>query len=159
MAIKKSNEAVERYLRFYLLRRNDDFSEEEIASKLGFGAPQALYQQMRADKHPVCPTCGEFPVEEGHCETPATPRRQARKGGSEALQLPPAENAIKVIEDVLNDLLHRKRSHLKKREERLEGGRFIVERDYQRVSDGTTGGCGGRTALKRGGSVFARSTG
>src|SRR5918994_3206251 len=51
MAIEKANETVERYLQFYLLRRNDDYSEEEIASKLGFGSSQALYQQLRA-AHP-----------------------------------------------------------------------------------------------------------
>jgi hypothetical protein len=44
MDIKKQDERVERYLRFYLLRRNDEFSEDQIASKEGFGSPQALYQ-------------------------------------------------------------------------------------------------------------------
>jgi hypothetical protein len=71
MTLKKQDERVERYLRFYLLRRNDEYSEDEIASQLGFGSTQALYQQLRADKHPVCPICGALPVEEGHCESPA----------------------------------------------------------------------------------------
>jgi predicted DNA-binding protein YlxM (UPF0122 family) len=51
MSIEKANETVERYLQFYLLRRNDDYSEEEIAPKLGVGSSQALYQQLRA-AHP-----------------------------------------------------------------------------------------------------------
>src|SRR5215211_7323568 len=129
MTIQEPNEAVERYLQFYLLRRNDDYSEEQIASRLGFGSPQALYQQLRADKHPVCPICGALPVEEEHCEPPAAPKRQARKEGGEAVPLPPAENAIGLITQVLNGLLLFEVGKLKRRDERLKGGRFAVERE------------------------------
>jgi len=129
IAIKKQDERVDRYLKLYVLRRNDDYSEEKIASTLGFGSPQALYQQLRADKHPVCPICGALPVEEGHCEAPAPAKRQARKGGGEAVPLPPAENAIGLITQVLNRLLLFEVGKLKRREERLEGGRFVVERE------------------------------
>ena len=99
---------------------------------LGFGLPQALYQQLRTDKHPVCPVCGALPVEEDHCEPPATPKRQARKGGREAVQLPPAENAMRLFSGVLNKLLLFEVGKLKRREERLQSGRFVVEReDFQ----------------------------
>src|ERR671921_2579274 len=121
MTIEKSDDRVERYLQLYLLRRNHEYSEDQIASTLGFGSPRALYEQLRADKHPVCPICGALPVEEGHCTPLATPKRQARKGGSEALQLPSAEKAIRPIRRVLNHLLLFDVGKLKRRVERLEG--------------------------------------
>jgi hypothetical protein len=129
MAIKKQDESVERYLQVYLLRRKGNFSEEEIASKLEFGSPQALYQQLRADMHPVCPICGAFPVEEEHCKPPASEKRKARNGGGKASPLPPAENAMGLIEGVLQRLLLWEVSKLKRREERLEGRRFFVEHE------------------------------
>ena len=129
MGIEKQDERVERYLKLYLLRRNDQYSEDQIALNLGFGSPRALYEQLRADAHPVCPICGALPVEEGHCEPSAAPKRQAREGGSEALQLPPAENAMGLITQPLNRLLLFEVGKLKRREERLEGGRFVVERE------------------------------
>jgi hypothetical protein len=129
MTIKKPDERVQRYLKLYMLRRNDQYSEDQIASALGFGSPRALYKQLRTDKHPVCTICGALPVEERHCKPPTAPKRQVREGGSEASQLPPAENAMRLITPVLNHLLLFEVGKLKRREEHLEGGRFVVERE------------------------------
>src|ERR671921_488894 len=130
MTIEKSDDRVERYLQLYLLRRNHEYSEDQIASTLGFGSPRALYQQLRADKHPVCPICGALPVEEEHCESPAAPRRKAQQGEGEAVDLPPAANATNLFRKALDRLLADV-SGLQWRKEYFKDGRFSVERDLE----------------------------
>jgi hypothetical protein len=129
MTIKKQDEGVERYLQLYMLRRNDEYSEEKIASQLGFGSTQALYQQLRADKHPVCPICRALPVEEGHCESPVAPKRKAQQGEGEVVELPPAANATDLFRKALDRLLADV-GDLQWRKEYFQDGRFVAQRDY-----------------------------
>jgi hypothetical protein len=83
-----------RYLQ-YVTARLKDPSQEEIAHKLGFGSPKALYQRLRGDGYPVCAECGETPVTGEHCLPPR--KRAPAKGTGGTVALPPASGGSRPV--------------------------------------------------------------
>ncbi len=81
-----------RYIQLCVSRKQNS-SEEEIARRLKFGSPAALYRTLQQDGFPVCPICGTTTAGPKHCEPPATTRKRTATQGGEAKELPPAREA------------------------------------------------------------------
>ncbi len=85
-------------------------------------SPQALYQSLHRDGYPVCPDCGEQPVQPGHCREEA-PKRRPRKWGIPH-DLPPASAATSLFQERL-EALARAVENLPELVEVSQGGRFV----------------------------------
>jgi hypothetical protein len=142
VSIQKKNDKVERYLQYYLLGRNDEYEEGQVATTLGFGSCSALYEQLARDGFPVCPVCGETPAGSKHCKTPR--RRKPKPSDGEVVELPPARDSIPLFERVAGFRsddekprygfaigLHRLCEDLMHLEEELHGKRFVSNRVYR----------------------------
>jgi hypothetical protein len=103
VGIQKSPD--ERDLRYFKLitGRLEKIEDEDIAEALGFGSPTALYQQIRADGHSICPICGTTYVEDEHCKQTEKKRSGSAKG--EQIELPPAKEAAPLFRGALDKLL------------------------------------------------------
>jgi len=108
------------------LRREGGQTEEEIAEKLEFGSPEAMYRQLQNWGLPAWLVGGDSPKEDPGTKPKIA--RRARKGGGEVVELPPAADAGPLFRKVLERLLGQV-DRLPQRVEHLQDGRFIVERD------------------------------
>ncbi len=127
---KPKDPRVMKYLQYCAFRYND-LSEGEVATKLGAGSPQALYQILARDGFPVCKVCGETPVNPDHCSKRGKRRRARGETDPSALDLPPARRAIPLFEGVIGSLhsfsdggLHHYCEDLRHLEEKIHGKRF-----------------------------------
>jgi hypothetical protein len=119
---------------FYRAYLKAKHSKEEIAAKLGFGSPSALFQSLRQDGVPVCPVCGEYSREgSDHCEGPKKRTRRATQTG-EAVELPPAVAAADLFRPVVEELAEAVDS-LDARREIYRAGRFEQADVYQTPVD------------------------
>jgi hypothetical protein len=110
-----------------LLRNKGGYTEEKIAHKLGFGNPEAMRIQLKNWELPGWLAGGNpasNPVQQGMLQ------RRARTGAGEAIELPPAADAVPLLREVLERLLADVEALLS-RKEYLKDGRFIVEQDTQ----------------------------
>jgi hypothetical protein len=104
------------------LRSEGSYTEEQIAERLEFGSPEAMYIQLKNWQLPEWLVGGE------ETSTSRTPERKARAGESEVIELPPAADAAPFFREVLErllvdvDALHARMEYLKDK-------RFVVERD------------------------------
>ncbi len=146
MSIQKKDATVERYLQYYLLRRNDEYNEEQVATKLGFASHTTLYKQLAQDGFPVCPVCGETPTDPKHCK-----RRKPRHQDEKIVKLPPAADAISLFERVIGRPrdeeeqqniwarfatgLHKLYEDLMHLDEELHGKRFVSNKVYRNEND------------------------
>jgi len=96
------------------------YEEDRIAEKLGFGVPEALYQQLSLDGFPVCTMCGETPAQADHCKR----SRKARKS-TEEVRLPSPQSAELNFKLALA-WLEWDIENLPLFEERLQGERFVT---------------------------------
>jgi hypothetical protein len=112
------------------LRRKGGYTEEEIAHKLKFGNPEAMRIQLRNWELPGWLAGGE--PASNHSQQ-GTLQRRARTGAGEAIELPPAADAVPLFREVLERLLSEV-EELLSRKEYLKDGRFLVERDTQEDS-------------------------
>jgi hypothetical protein len=122
-----------RYFKF-ITHRLKDLPDEEVADKLGFGSPAALYQRLDHDGYPVCSVCGKGPVDKPHCELPeenqGPTKPKARSGTKEHKALPPVSNAAELFRKALAKLA-REVEELEHRRETYSGGRFVVTNVYE----------------------------
>jgi hypothetical protein len=63
---KDREEKALRFATFCGYRFKTDLTEYQIASKLGFRSPEALYKQLEIDGSPLCGVCGLLYPEAGH---------------------------------------------------------------------------------------------
>jgi hypothetical protein len=111
----------EKICKICYLRLQGNISEEEIATKVGFGSAEVMYEQLRHWGLPGW-LVGSEPEDES-----AAPRK-ARASEGELIELPSAVGAAPLFKEVLKRLLADV-GELPERLEYLKGGRFIVERD------------------------------
>src|SRR5215210_447789 len=111
------------YLQFFNDRMHGH-SDEQIANKLVSGPPTSLYRQLANDGYPVCPACGESPINKNHsCKS----KRQFGPGTGKSSDLPDPSLASELFADTLRRLLARV-ADLEPRHESSQDGR-IVGRD------------------------------
>ncbi len=79
--------------------RSQEWSEQEIARKLGYNSPQAMYVHFRQQGFPICEVCGVYSKEDGHCGR----ERQATGAGARS-DVPPAVRARELFRDVIERL-------------------------------------------------------
>jgi hypothetical protein len=125
---KEPSPQVLRFIKLIHYRLNE-LPEEEIAKKLGFDSPTELYRQVRQDDYPICPVCGTTDVPRSHCSSERTYKRQARRGMSEAEELPPAEAAAPLFHQALENLGWAV-VDLQNRHEYWHDGRFVAQEVY-----------------------------
>lgn len=123
-----SREPSPQALRFIklLTYRLNELREEEIANKLGFDSPTELYRQVSQDHYPICPVCGATDVPRSHCSPEKEYKRKARRGTSEAEELPPAEAAAPLFYQALKKLDWAV-GDLQNRHEYWHDGRFVAQ--------------------------------
>jgi hypothetical protein len=109
--------------------RLKELPEEEIANELGFDSPTELYRQISQDDYPICPVCGTTDVPRSHCSPEREYKRQARRGTSEAEELPPAEAAAPLFHQALKKLGWAV-VDLQNRHEYWHDGRFVAQEVY-----------------------------
>jgi hypothetical protein len=126
-----SNEPSPQALRYIKLinYRLNELPEEEIANKLGFDSPTELYRQVSQEGYPICPVCGTTDVSRSHCSPERKYKRQARRGMSEAEELPPAEAAAPLFHQALKKL-DWEIVDLQNRHEYWHDGRFVAQEVY-----------------------------
>jgi hypothetical protein len=126
-----SREPSPQALRFIKLinYRLHELPEEEIANKLGFDSPTELYRQVSRDNYPICPVCGTTDVPTSHCSPEREYKRQAKRGTSEAEELPPAEAAAPLFHQALENLGWAI-VDLQNRHEYWHDGRFVAQEVY-----------------------------
>jgi hypothetical protein len=117
-----------RYIKLVTYRLNE-LPEDEIANKLGFDSPTELYRQVSQDGYPICPVCGTTDVPRSHCSPVREYKRQARRGTSEAEELPPAEAAAPLFYQALKKLDWAV-GDLQNRHEYWHDGRFVAQEVY-----------------------------
>ncbi len=127
---RQKDPRVLRYVKYYAFR-SDGLSEGEVATKLGVGSPEALYQILIQDHFPVCPVCGETPAGSDHCQKRDKRRRARGETDPSVLELPPARQAIPLFEKVIGSPnaffgggLYKYCDDLQHLEEKLHGKRF-----------------------------------
>jgi hypothetical protein len=105
------------------LRREGKYSEEKIAQKLGFGSLEAMRIQLRNWELPRWLT--------GSLEdkTSGKPKRKAREGKGDIVELPPTRNALPLFEELL-DKLRAEATWLSRRTEYLKDERFVVGHEW-----------------------------
>lgn len=130
MAVQREPDARDiRYLTLLGMRRSG-CTEQEIATKLEFGSPEALYHRLALDDFPICGVCGETHVGQDHCQKPREKRRRrARRGTGEATELPPAAAAEDLFRAAISKM-DRSTSSLCPRKEVYRDERFETVRDY-----------------------------
>lgn len=129
MSIRKRDEHEKdvRYLHLVIARR-EDIPDDKTAQKLRFGSAQAMYRFFANEpSYPVCPECGESPVEKGHCEP--SRRRAPAKGTGDIVDLPPADRAAGIFTAALESA-SAEVTHLERRREHLENERFMVRQEW-----------------------------
>jgi hypothetical protein len=80
-----------RYLQ-YAFGRAQDWPIKKIIKELDdpdIESPQVLYQRLARDGYPVCPVCGEAPVQQNHCQETIRGKPGAGAGKYEELTSPP----------------------------------------------------------------------
>jgi hypothetical protein len=126
-----SKEPSPQALRYFKLitHRLKELPEEEIAKSLGFDSPTELYRQVSQEGYPICPVCGTTDVQRNHCSPEREYKRQARRGTSEAEELPPAEAAAPLFHQALKKLDWAV-VDLQNRHEYWHDGRFVAQEVY-----------------------------
>jgi hypothetical protein len=119
---KEPDERALRYVKLCVYREQGA-EEDRIAEELGFGIPEALYQQLSLDAFPVCTVCGETPAQADHCKR----SRKARKS-TEEVRLPSPQGAETFFRLALA-WLEEDIESLSLFEERLQGERFVGSLD------------------------------
>jgi len=108
----------------YHLRSKEGRSEEQIAEKLGFGSAEAMHQQFGRWGFPDWLARGRAGASDDHVkEPPERHKRKPRRGGGDAVDLPPAKEAEALFASALRQL-EREISRLWLREERYRDRRF-----------------------------------
>ena len=102
-----------------VLRLRGDFTEEEIARRLGFSSPEVMRIQLRNWELP------RWLTGDPEDETDVEPKRKARGDEGDLVELPPARNALPLFEELL-DGLRAETTWLSRRTEYLKDGRFVV---------------------------------
>lgn len=113
-----------RYLKL-VWGRAQGADDQKIVTELedpDIDSPQVLYRSLHKDNYPVCPTCGEAPVQAGHCQE-EIPKRQPRKSGPPR-DLPPASAAMSLFQERI-EALTRAVENLPYLVETSQGGRFV----------------------------------
>lgn len=128
----------EQYYKFVSYRLKG-LSDQEIAARLEFGSPEALYHRLFHDGYPVCPECGGRPDECSHGTTSseskdsAKPKerkeRKPRAGDGRPKALPPVAGATDLFREALNKLVQEV-EELEHRRETYAGGRFVAADVY-----------------------------
>jgi hypothetical protein len=105
--------------RLAVLQLRGDFTEEEIARKLGFASTEVMRIQVRNWGLP------RWLTGDPEDETDVEPKRKARGDEDDSVELPPARNALPLFEELL-DGLRAETTWLSRRTEYLKDGRFVV---------------------------------
>jgi hypothetical protein len=126
-----SREPSPQALRYFKLidYRLHELPEDEIANKLGFDSPTELYRQVSQEGYPICLVCGTTDVPRSHCFPEMKYKRRARRGTSEAEELPPAEAAAPLFRQALKQLGWDV-VDLQNRHEYWHDGRFVAQEVY-----------------------------
>lgn len=78
----------DRYLKLVLGRMYGQDDDAIVQSLEDFDSPQALYQRIKEDRHPICPRCGTTYVDETHCEAQTEKRGQKERSSPLAERRP-----------------------------------------------------------------------
>jgi hypothetical protein len=123
----RRQELLEKVAMLCFLRSQSNSTEPEIAAKLGFGSPEAMYLELEKVGLPRW-----IVKHEGETIQEWSSKKKRRAGSirGEAQELPPAKGASELFEQMLVVLKGHVESleHLR---ERLQGRRFVAENIYR----------------------------
>lgn len=122
MSVYRGSDATDERQAWLTVLRRQRFSEEEIASELGFDGDRGkMYERLAEDGLPICRWCGSRPDEGHECERPKSrekQEREAKSGTGEWTKLPPVRDAAGPFRQALA-ILGRAIDSLEDREEHL----------------------------------------